>query len=76
MPVGQSVVVQHRGKDKNEVWRVPETGKEAQRVDLGVPKPNEVRIHPDGRRVAFMAGESKSELWVMENFLPALKVAK
>jgi hypothetical protein len=30
-----------------------------------------LRRHPDGRRIAFAAGETKDELWVMENFLPA-----
>jgi Tol biopolymer transport system component len=29
-----------------------------------------VKIHPDGRQIAFIAGESKSEVWVLENFLP------
>jgi hypothetical protein len=29
-------------------------------------------LHPDNRRFAFSAREeSKSELWVLENFLPA-----
>jgi hypothetical protein len=31
---------------------------------------NHLRVHPDGRRPAFVAGESSSELWVMEGFLP------
>jgi hypothetical protein len=30
-----------------------------------------VRLHPDGRRIAFTSGERKSELWVLENLLPA-----
>ena len=34
-------------------------------------------LHPDTRRFAFSVNEeSKSELWVMENFLRPLKVAK
>jgi hypothetical protein len=36
-----------------------------------------MRVHPDGRRIAFTADEpTRSEVWVMENFLPALKAAK
>lgn len=27
-------------------------------------------IHPDGRRVAFVDGETSYEIWVMENYLP------
>jgi hypothetical protein len=30
-------------------------------------------FHPDGKRVAFDARQSRSEVWVMENFLPPLK---
>jgi Tol biopolymer transport system component len=28
------------------------------------------RVHPDGRRIAFAAGEPQAEFWVLENFLP------
>jgi len=37
-----------------------------------------VSFHPDGHRVAFAAnvGKDRIEVWVMENFLPALKAAK
>ena len=30
----------------------------------------EVKIHPDGKQIAFLSGEGKSEVWVLENFLP------
>jgi Tol biopolymer transport system component len=34
-----------------------------------------VRVYPDGRRIAFTASQrpGKSEVWVMENFLPVEK---
>lgn len=32
-----------------------------------------VRVHPDGRRIAFDAARRFHELWVLENFLPAEK---
>jgi hypothetical protein len=37
-----------------------------------------VSFHPDGKHVAFAAsaGKDKSEVWVMENFLPKLKAVK
>jgi Tol biopolymer transport system component len=31
---------------------------------------NDLCVHPDGQRVAFTAGKQKTEIWVMENFLP------
>ena len=36
----------------------------------------ELRVHPDGRQIAFTAGEGRGELWVMENFLPARQPAR
>jgi hypothetical protein len=33
-------------------------------------------MHPDGRRVAIGTWKINFEVWVMENFLPPLKVAK
>jgi hypothetical protein len=36
-----------------------------------------LRVHPDGRRIAFSAGQrDKAEVWVMENFLPAALTRK
>ena len=30
----------------------------------------QVRVHPDGRRIAFYASKFGAELWAMERFLP------
>ena len=37
-----------------------------------------VSFQPDGQHLAFAAsaGKDKSEVWVMENFLPKLKTAR
>lgn len=54
-----------------EIWRVSvETGKAEK---LGPPMENisNITLHPDGKRLAFQAGQSKIEIWVMENLLPA-----
>jgi Tol biopolymer transport system component len=60
-----------------EIWRVPAQGGTPLKLDLSVPKMESFTLHPDNRRFAFSVNEeSKSELWVMENFLPPLKVAK
>ena len=32
-------------------------------------------IHPDGKQIVFTIGGGKKELWVLENFLPALEAA-
>jgi Tol biopolymer transport system component len=59
------------GSSRRELWRVPAEGGTARKIDMPVVG-DFLRFHPDGRRVAFAAGEREaSEIWVMENFLPA-----
>jgi Tol biopolymer transport system component len=61
----------------SEIWRVPAQGGTPLKLDLSVPKMDSFALHPDNRRFAFSVNEgSKSELWVLENFLPAAKAAK
>ena len=58
-------------------WRVPAQGGTPFKLDLAVQKMHSFALHPDNRRFAFSVNEgSKSELWVMENFLPAQKIVK
>ena len=57
-------------------WRAPSEGGEAVEVggELELSRnPNQVPVafRPDGRKVAFQSGQNKSEVWAMENFLPA-----
>lgn len=72
-----------RGADKNEevgvggefhrtkgLWRISQDGGQPQRVDLGPGKLHGPSLHPDGRQIAYAAGEpSDTEVWVVENFL-------
>jgi len=63
----------------SEIWRVPAQGGTPLKLDLSVPRMERFSftLHPDNRRFAFSVNEgSKSELWVLENFLPAAKSAK
>ncbi|MDP2996542.1 MAG: hypothetical protein Q8N47_03575 [Bryobacterales bacterium] len=56
----------------SEIWRVPAQGGTPLKLDLSVPKMDAFTLHPDNRRFAFSVNEgSQSELWVLENFLPA-----
>ncbi len=64
---------------KYEVWRVPAEGGEPRKTNLAIAGAGlrDMRVHPDGRRISYTAGEPmKSEVWVMENFLPTLKAVK
>ncbi len=55
-----------------ELWRISAEGGEPQSVGLAMKRLRHLRVHPDGRRIAFDAGERRQEIWVMENFLPEL----
>jgi Tol biopolymer transport system component len=68
-----------KGKDGQwQLWRIAAEGGEPQRLGLNVTGQltGALRLHPDGRRVAIADVKVNLEVWVMENFLPPLKVAK
>jgi len=58
------------GSSKMELWIIPIQGGEPRKLDLTAENMRELSIHPDGRHIAFTAGQEKSEVWVMENLLP------
>lgn len=55
-----------------ELWRIPAAGGEPQKAGLSMPQLMLLRVSPDGKKIAFTASEqpAKSEVWVIENFLP------
>jgi Tol biopolymer transport system component len=58
-----------------ELWLVPVEGGQPRKLDLAMDSLADLRMHPDGRHIAFVAGTHKGEVWVMENFLPRTKAA-
>jgi len=79
-PDGRSVAFLKavKGKDGQwQLWRVAAEGGEPQQIGLIAARQLQgVRLHPDGRRVAITDVKVNLEVWVMENFLPGLKVVK
>ncbi len=75
-PDGKTILFVNRtgsGKEeKRELWQVPSGGGDPRKIDIKIDL-NDVRLHPDGRRIAFTSGKTTNEIWVMENFLSALK---
>jgi Tol biopolymer transport system component len=57
---------------KWESWRVSPDGSNLQKLELSVPGGG-IRLHPDGRQIAYYTGRGRRDLWVMENFLPTEK---
>jgi Tol biopolymer transport system component len=74
---GRYIIAQAFGTASSEIWRVPAQGGTPLKLDLSVPKMGSFALHPDNRRFAFSVEEwSKSELWVLENFLPTRKAGR
>ena len=64
-----------RKLQKSSLWRVPAAGANAEPLGIEMHQVQDQRAHPDGRRIAFTAGTSKFEAWVLENILPKDKLA-
>jgi len=58
---------------ERELWAIPVEGGQARRLGLSMANLRQVRMAPDGKRIAFTAGANTFEVWVMENFLPAAR---
>ncbi len=56
------------------LWRVPAQGGAPEKTGFEEEAMRELRMHPDGKRIAFTAGSSaRGEVWVMENLLGTLR---
>lgn len=57
--------------DPFQLWRISNEGGKPQSLGLTRPALGNLSLHPDGRHIAFAAGQPViREIWVMENFLP------
>jgi Tol biopolymer transport system component len=54
-----------------ELWFVPIDGSAPRKFEFTVSGP--FRLSPDGRQIAYGVGDDKAEVWVVENFMSALK---
>ena len=83
---GRSILIaKEKGDDSpGELWRVSVGDGSAHKIGLNadwapflaVRGHHTSSFHPDGRQVAFVMGESKLEIWALENFLPTLGAKK
>lgn len=55
---------------ERELWAIPADSGEPRSLGLKMKGLREVRVHPDGHRVAFTSGAPSWEVRVLENFLP------
>ena len=63
-------------EQKTQLLAIPSRGGEPHALGLAMNSVRSLSFDPSGHRVAFAAGKAKSEVWVIENFLPALKAAR
>jgi Tol biopolymer transport system component len=72
-PDGKEIVCGVSLQDKTEAFLVPADGGDPRKLAVSIAGMTDLSFHPDGQRVAFSAGRSQSEVWVMENFVPPAK---
>jgi Tol biopolymer transport system component len=74
MADGRAVLVNkalNTNESETELWLVPINGDTPRKVDIGAKQfEGMVTVHPDGQRIAYVAGDRKQEVWVLDNFLP------
>jgi Tol biopolymer transport system component len=60
------------------LWRVPAAGGEPEQIGISMPgQLDHPELSPDGRRITFAVFDTgASEVWTLENFLPAPSAKK
>lgn len=66
---GSSVLFGRRRANSGvvDLWRFPVEGGKPALMGLEMPNLRDISVSPDGRRILFAAGETSTEIWVMEN---------
>jgi Tol biopolymer transport system component len=83
-PDSSAVIFDKKTGTRRELWRVPITGGQPQKLDIdpelwikgSLPNKGQLgfRLSPDGHSIAFqMGGTAVPEVWALENFLPTPK---
>ena len=55
----------------HEIWKINVENGQMQNLGMKSEYVIEIRVHPDNHRVVIATQTDTSEIWVMENFLPA-----
>jgi Tol biopolymer transport system component len=55
-------------QSENELWIVGVDDGEAKRIGILNHLAMDLRVHPNGRRIAFSVADKKTEVWTLENF--------
>lgn len=75
-PNSRAVIVVKTNGDRKELWRVPVSGGGARKLDIDttgwvITGSAGIRLHPNGKEIAFFTGQSSREVWTLENIAPS-----
>lgn len=78
IPDSRYVIFGKRGaRDQStELWRVDVESGKPEKIGAVANSVHDIVVHPKGTRIAYSTREAKSEVWVMDNFLPAVQTRK
>jgi Tol biopolymer transport system component len=63
--------------NRRELWLFPVEVGEPRKMDLAIDRnTSPLRVHPDGRQLAYVAGETRYEVVALENYLPGTGTVK
>lgn len=70
-PDGQAVLVSARERGESQLWLVPVSGDPARKLGIDTDgwADRDIRLHPNGRQIAFFMGRAAQEAWVLEDLL-------
>jgi Tol biopolymer transport system component len=71
-PDGRSILFTRIDSGKPSLWVISASGGSPRPINLELGQTQALKIHPDGKRVAYNTGRNALELWRLDNFLPRL----
>jgi TolB protein len=69
-PDGRSILFTRIDSGKPSLWVISASGGSPRPINLELGQTQALKIHPDGKRVAYNTGRNALELWRLDNFLP------
>ncbi|MFZ5928037.1 MAG: hypothetical protein ACOYX1_11375 [Acidobacteriota bacterium] len=77
-PDGKALLFVKRTGDRKELWMVLVEGGQARKLDIEVShwRDEGIKLHPDGKQIAFAAGGQSEEIWTIENLPTDLRARK
>jgi len=68
-PDSQRILAARTRNNISEIWQVPVDGSAPSKIDFPAMKVAVLRLNPDSKTIAFHSGKTRSEIWMLQNFL-------